>query len=92
MNIALWIDQVLLAALFGLAGFLHGYQIQRAKAQLPWAKDMPVALLRFVGTSEILLAMFTVHIPRKEYAAIPVNSVLMVLSLFVAIGRWSLFS
>jgi uncharacterized membrane protein YphA (DoxX/SURF4 family) len=122
MNIALWIVQVLLAALFGLAGFLHGYQIERAKAQLPWARDMPVAWLRFVGTSEILgalgmilpmathllawltplagiglaviqfLAMFTVHIPRKEYAAIPVNSVLLMLSLFVVIGRWPFFS
>jgi len=39
MNIALWIVQVLLAALFGFAGFLHGYQIEKAKAQLAWAKD-----------------------------------------------------
>jgi hypothetical protein len=101
---------------------LHGYQIEKVKAQLAWAKDAPVALLRFVGTSEILgafgmilpmvtnilpwltplagiglaiiqfLALFTVHIPRKEYFAIPVNGVLMALSLFVAIGRWSLLA
>jgi len=122
MNIALWIVQVLLAALFGFAGFLHGYQIEKVKAQFAWAKDTPVPLLRFVGTSEILgalgmilpmatnilpwltplaaigfaiiqfLALFTVHIPRKEYFAIPVNGVLMALSLFEAIGRWSLFT
>jgi uncharacterized membrane protein YphA (DoxX/SURF4 family) len=80
-----------------------------------------VALLRFVGISEILgafamilpmvthilpwltpvaaiglatiqfLALFTVHIPRKEYFAIPINGVFMALALFVAIGRWPLF-
>jgi len=113
---------VLLAALFGFAGFLHGYQIEKVKAQFAWAKDTPVPVLRFVGTSEIIgafgmilpmatnifpwltpltgigfaiiqfLALFTVHIPRKEYMAIPVNGVLMALSLFVAIGRWSLFA
>ncbi len=121
MNLAVWVIQVLLAALFAFAGFLHGYQIEKAKAQLAWAKDMPVALLRLVGTSEILgalgmilpmatnilpwltplagiglaiiqfLALFTVHIPRKEYLAIPINGVLMALSLFVAVGRWPLF-
>jgi len=121
MNIALWIVLGLLTALFGYAGFLHGYQIEKARAQLAWAKDTPVALLRFVGTAEILgalamilpmgthilpwltplagiglaiiqiLALFTVHIPRKEYFAIPINGVLMALALFVAIGRWPLF-
>ncbi len=121
MNIALWIVQGLLALMFAYAGFLHGYQIEKARAQLAWAKDTPVALLRFVGTAEILgalaiilpmvtnilpwltpvaaiglatiqfLALFTVHIPRKEYFAIPINGVLMALSLFVAIGRWPLF-
>jgi len=40
----------------------------------------------------LLAALFTVHIPRQEYFALPVNGVLMALSLFVAIGRWSLFA
>ena len=57
MNIALWIVQGLLAAMFGLAGFMHGFQMEKARAQFAWAKDAPDALLRFVGTAEILGAL-----------------------------------
>ena len=39
-----------------------------------------------------LLAIFTEHLPKKEYNVIPVNVVLLALSAFVVIGRWSLFA
>jgi putative oxidoreductase len=39
-----------------------------------------------------LLAIFTEHLPKKEYNVIPVNIILLALSVFVAIGRWTLFS
>ncbi|HUE99658.1 MAG TPA: DoxX family protein [Anaerolineales bacterium] len=113
MNIALWSVQGLLAAMFGLAGFTHGFQMEKARAQLAWAKDASDALLRFVGTAENLgalglilpmvtgilpwltpwaaiglaiiqiLALFTVHLPRKEYIAIPINGALMALGTFL---------
>jgi hypothetical protein len=36
-----------------------------------------------------LLAIFMVHLPKKEYQVIPVNIVLLALSVFVAYGRFT---
>lgn len=46
-----------------------------------------------IGLSVIqLLAIFQEHLPKKEYNVIPMNIVLLALSVFVAIGRWYLFT
>ena len=122
MNIALWIVQGLLAAMYLMAGSLKTFNLARAKEQMPWAKNRSDAFVRFVGISELLgalglilplvtgilpwltvlaatgltliqlLAIFTEHLPKKEFNVIPVNIVLLALALFVAIGRWGLFS
>jgi putative oxidoreductase len=122
MNIALWIVQALLAAMYGMAGAMKAFQTAKAKEQLPWAKDRSDGFVRFVGTSELLgalglvlplvtgflpwftvlaaigltliqlLAIFTEHLPKKEYNVIPINMVLLTLSAFVFFGRWALFS
>src|SRR5690348_6815723 len=39
-----------------------------------------------------LLAILIVHLPKKEYSIIPVNVVVLALSIFVAIGRWALLN
>lgn len=39
-----------------------------------------------------LLAIFTEHLPKKEYNVIPVNILLVALSIFILVGRWVLFS
>jgi uncharacterized membrane protein YphA (DoxX/SURF4 family) len=54
MNIALWIVQVLLAGMFVLAGVMKAFQYERAKASLPWVKDVPRRLTTFIGISELL--------------------------------------
>jgi hypothetical protein len=55
---------------------------------LPW-----LTVLAAVGLALIqLLAIFTEHLPKKEFKVIPVNIVLLALALFVLVGRWSLFS
>lgn len=122
MNIVLWIVQVLLAAMFGMAGVMKTFQTSKAKEKLPWAKNRSDGFVRFVGTSELLgalglilplltgilpwltplaaigliliqlLAIFTEHLPKKEYNIIPVNIVLIALAVFVVIGRWTLFA
>ena len=122
MNIALWIAQILLAAMYGMAGSLKTFQTAKAKEQFPWAKNRSDNFVRFVGTSELLgalglilplligslpwltvlaaigltliqlLAIFTEHLPKKEYNVIPVNIALLALAMFVVIGRWTLFS
>jgi len=53
---------------------------------LPWLTPLAA-----VGLSIIqLLAIFMVHLPKKEYQVIPVNIVLLALSIFVAYGRFAL--
>lgn len=122
MNVALWIVQILLAAMYGMAGMMKTFQTAKVKEMLPWAKNRSDSFIRFVGTSELLgalglilplvtgvlpwltvlaaigltliqlLAIFTEHLPKKEYNVIPMNIVLLALSVFVVIGRWVLFS
>lgn len=122
MNIALWIVQLLLAIMYGMAGIMKVFQTAKAKEQLPWAKNRSDAFVRFVGISELLgalglilpiatgifpwltlvaaiglsmiqlLAIFTEHLPKKEYNVLPINVVLLALSVFIVIGRWAFFS
>ncbi|MHB8777993.1 MAG: DoxX family protein [Anaerolineales bacterium] len=122
MNIALWIIQGLLAAMYLMAGFMKSFQTEKAKEQLPWATNRTDGFVRFVGISELLgalglilplitgilpwltvlaaiglsiiqvLALFTEHLPKKEFNYIPINAILFVLSAFVVFGRWALFA
>jgi uncharacterized membrane protein len=57
VNTVLWILQILLAVTFLLAGMLHGFQRERAKAILKWPAEASPALLLFIGVSEILGAV-----------------------------------
>ena len=120
MNIVLWVVQVLLAGMFGMAGFMKTFQTAKAKEQMPWAKNRSDTFVRFVGIAELLgalglflplltgilpwltplaaaglaaiqlLAIFTEHLPKKEYNVIPINILLLALSIFVVAGRWVL--
>lgn len=117
MNIALWIVQILLAALYGMAGVMKTFQISRARQMFPWTEGRSDNYIRFVGVSELLgalglilplvtgiltwltplaalglaliqlLAIFMVHLPRKENKALPLNAILFLLAMFVAYGR-----
>jgi hypothetical protein len=55
LAIGLWIAQGLLAALYCFAGTLKSTQpIPDLVAKgMPWAADMPVGLVRFIGVSEL---------------------------------------
>ncbi len=57
MTVALWVVQVLLAAVFLPAGVLHGFQYERARAQLKWPAAVPRGVMAFIGVSEILGAV-----------------------------------
>ena len=59
MNIALWALQLLLALLFGFAGFLKSTApiSQLAQTGITWAPDLPVALVRFIGIAELAGAL-----------------------------------
>ena len=122
MNIVLWIVQIILAGMFGMAGFIKTFQTAKTHDMLPWAKNRSDAFVHFVGVSELLgalgmifplltgilpwltplaaiglaliqvLAIFTEHLPKKEYKVLPMNVVLMVLSLLIVLGRWAMFT
>lgn len=54
VNIALWIVQGLLAAMFVMAGVMKAFQYEKAKEKLPWVKDVSKRLVTFIGLSELL--------------------------------------
>lgn len=58
MNIVLWIVQVLLAAAFAMAGFTKISQpIEAMVGMMPWAANVPLLLVRFIGVAEVLGAL-----------------------------------
>lgn len=58
LHVALWVIQVLLAALFGMVGAMKASQPMSALiAQLHWPAAVPEPLVRFIGTSELLGAL-----------------------------------
>ena len=55
MNIALWIVQALLGAAFIMAGFTKTTTpIDKLSIKMPWAKEVPQGLVRFIGISQLL--------------------------------------
>jgi uncharacterized membrane protein YphA (DoxX/SURF4 family) len=55
MNILLWIAQVILAAMFLMAGIMKSTQpIEKLSPQIPWTANVPELLVRFIGLSEFL--------------------------------------
>ncbi len=57
-NITLWILQLLLAAMFLMAGFMKLSQpIDELSKSLPWAAQVPEGLVRFIGAAEVLGAL-----------------------------------
>ncbi len=55
---------------------------------LPWLT--PLAAIGLVIIQ--LLAVFTVHLPKKEFNVIPMNIVLLAIAVLIVIGRWTLFA
>jgi hypothetical protein len=54
LNMALWVGQLLLAALFFLVGYTHAAApIEVAIQRAPWVASLPVALVRFIGVAEL---------------------------------------
>jgi len=117
-NIGLWLAQVILAAVYVMAGFMKLTQPIDALVAtgMTYAGDYPEMLTRFIGTMEVLGAVGIIlpaatrilpiltplaalgfstiqvlaiglHSSRGEFQVLPVNLVLLALSLFVLWGR-----
>lgn len=55
---------------------------------LPWLTPLAAVGLAVIQ----VLAIFSVHLPKKEYNVLPINAVLLAIAVFVVIGRLPLFS
>lgn len=55
LHIALWVAQVIFAAMFIMAGIMKASQpIDMLTESLPWVTSVPMGLVRFIGLSELL--------------------------------------
>jgi hypothetical protein len=97
LPIALWVVQVLLAALFGGAGFTKlTTPLPELATMLPYTADLPGALVRFIGASEVagavglvLPALFRVLPFLTPWAALGLNVVMWLATLFHLFrGEW----
>jgi uncharacterized membrane protein YphA (DoxX/SURF4 family) len=58
MNVVLWVLQILLAAIFAMAGLMKvGRPHEQLREKLPWVEDFSPATVRFIGAVELLGAM-----------------------------------
>lgn len=58
LHVSLWIAQGLLALAFGMAGAMKATMpVAELATKLPWTGDVPLALVRFIGTAELLGAI-----------------------------------
>ena len=55
MNIVLWVVQVLLGLMFIFAGVSKAFRpLDSLATMMPWVPDVPPALVRFIGITQIL--------------------------------------
>ena len=120
LNTWLWVAQILLALLFGWAGYMKTFRpISSLAPMMGWAPEMP-RLTRFIGVMELLGALgmllpiptgilpwltplaaigfviiqvlaIGLHLRRGEARVLPMNIVILALSVFVVWGRFGLF-
>lgn len=57
MNTTLWIIQGLLAAMFLMAGIMKTFMPKDKLAKMTWTVNASVAKIKFVGISELLIAL-----------------------------------
>lgn len=54
LHVGLWVGQLVLAAMFGMAGVMKlTTPIPELAQMLPWAASLPEAMVRFIGASEL---------------------------------------
>ena len=74
----------------GIAELLGGIGVA-----LPMALNIlpAVTILAAIGLTLVqVFAIFTEHLPKKEYKKLPLNVYFAAMSIFVVIGRWSLLA
>ena len=95
MSGALWIVQIVLAAMFALAGVMKFTRPKEALAKnLPWVEDFSPATVRFIGVAELLGALGLILPAVTGVATVltPVAAaglaVVMLLAALTHVRRW----
>ncbi len=98
LHVSLWIVQIMLALAFGFAGFMKLTQpIALLAHGMPWTQVVPAALVRFIGTSELLgaigllLPSITRILPRLSALAGLGLTVVMVLAMAFHVSRGEMY-
>jgi len=83
LTIARWIARVLLCLFFLMAGIVHGLlPVDQVVKSAPWAADLPVALLRFIGACELAGAV-GLMLPRlTRLAALGLMTIMLLAAIF----------
>ena len=97
LHVTLWMAQLLLALAFGMAGIMKSTQpVAELAVAMSWTGDVPAALVRFIGASELAAALGLV-LPAATrirplltpLAAIGLAMVMVLASLFhISRGEW----
>jgi len=90
LNITLWAAQIILAGMFLMAGFMKSTtSIEQLSASLPWTKEVPAWLVRFIGVSELLGALglllpsiLSIKPVLTPVAAIGIIAIMLLASIF----------
>lgn len=85
----LWAAQLLLAAFFLMAGFTKALRpLETLPAMIPWVRDVPGALVRFIGVSEFAggLGLILPAATRIAPALTPVAAVALTVVMVLAAG------
>lgn len=88
MNISLWVVQILLAALFIMAGYVKAATpIEELGKKLPWVLRLP-ELARFVGISELLggIGLILPSLLRIKPILTPIAAMALAFVMVLAIG------
>lgn len=93
-NITLWILQIILAALFLMAGFTKvSKPIDELVPMMPWVESLPAFMVRFIGASEflgaiglVLPSLFRIRPVLTSLAAVALAMV-MIMAAFFHISR-----
>lgn len=101
-NIGLWVAQAALAALFGMAVYMHLFMSPAELVAMGalWAENAPIALIRFIGIAElagvvglILPAATRIKPELTTYAAIGLLAIQILAILFhVVRGEFSVLA
>lgn len=87
LRFTLWLTQLVLALMFGMAGWMKSVMpAVELGMYVPWAPDVPLALVRFIGASEFLGALGLVlpALTRIKPVLTPLAAALLVVVMILA--------